>query len=252
MIDKRWRSKVEAALRPIGRGLHRIGVTPDALTIIGLVFACFTGWAAATGRFGWAVVGLVFTGLPDLLDGSVARNSGAAGPRGSFFDSVADRASDFLLLGGVAWYLTGTEHPRQAVLALAVAGVSMLISYERAKAESLGLDAKGGLLERAERLILLGLGFLFNIVVPVLWVMLALGAYTVVFRFVKVWKQAGKPTGVIARQPFRTPKARRVSAGPDAQPPSRRIADWWEARRPRTVGRERTRPSRARSRRARP
>jgi CDP-diacylglycerol--glycerol-3-phosphate 3-phosphatidyltransferase len=252
MIDKRWRSTVEAALRPVGRGLHRIGVTPDALTVIGLLFSVFTMWAAATGRFGWAVLGLILTGLPDILDGSVARNSGAAGPRGSFFDSVADRVSDFLILGGIAWYLADGAHPRQAVLALAVAGVSMLISYERAKAESLGLNAKGGLLERAERLILLGIGFVFDIIVPVMWLMLVLGLITVVYRFVKVWKQAGKPTGVIARQPLRVNRTRRVSTNPDAQPPTRRIADWWESRRPGPSRRERTRPSRARTRRSRP
>ncbi|MEZ5180814.1 MAG: hypothetical protein R2702_02900 [Acidimicrobiales bacterium] len=74
---------------------------------------------------------------------------------------------------------------------MAVLGASMLISYERAKAESLGYDAKGGLMERAERLIALGLGLLFSsVLVPILWVMLALTLVTAGQRFAKVWKQA--------------------------------------------------------------
>ena len=100
--------------------------------------------------------------LPDLLDGAVAKASGTAGPRGAFFDSVSDRVTDALLLGGVAWHLSTTHPGRIAVLPLAVLGASMLISYERAKAESLGFDARGGLMERAERIIALGVGLLFD------------------------------------------------------------------------------------------
>ena len=66
----------------------------------------------------------------------------------------------------------------------------MLISYERARAESLGFQARGGLMERAERLVLLGVGLAFDILVPVLWVMLVLTAFTAIQRFVKVWRQA--------------------------------------------------------------
>ena len=127
---------------------------------------------------------------------------------------LADRFTDAMLLGGVAWYLS-TSHPgRIAVLPLAVLGASMLISYERAKAESLGFDAKGGLMERAERMILLGFGLLFNVIlIPVLWVMLALTMITAGQRFAKVWKQASatvpaKPE----RQRLRTQrKSRRVA-----------------------------------------
>ncbi|MFZ4585123.1 MAG: CDP-alcohol phosphatidyltransferase family protein [Acidimicrobiia bacterium] len=241
MIDKRWRSKVEAALRPVGRGLHRIGVTPDALTIIGLLASCATAWLVATGHLWWAVVGLVATGLPDVLDGSVARNSGRAGPRGSFFDSVADRLSDAILLGGVAWYLGG-KGPHLPVLAFAVAAVSMTISYERAKAESLGLEAKGGLLERAERLILLGIGFAFNVIVPVLWIMLVLGSVTVVTRFVKVWRQAGRPAGAPPRRETRV--TRPVNADGSPRPFTDTLATWWDARRPSPARRERARAQR--------
>ena len=73
---------------------------------------------------------------------------------------------------------------------MAVLALSMLITYERARAESLGFQARGGLMERAERLVLLGVGLAFDILVPVLWIMLVLTAITAVQRFVKVWRQA--------------------------------------------------------------
>ena len=128
----------------------------------------------ANGNLVLAVFGLILTGLPDVLDGSVARQSGTAGRRGAFFDSVCDRVADALLLGGVAWHSTGGDgeladpRPRRARRR------RCSISYERAKAESLGLDARGGVMERAERLVLLGVGLAFDVLVPVLWIMLAL------------------------------------------------------------------------------
>ena len=120
----------------------------------------------------------------------MARQSGRAGPRGAFFDSVCDRVADAALFIGVAWYLAETGVASEAVLAMAVLALSMLITYERARAESLGFQARGGLMERAERLVLLGVGLAFDILVPVLWIMLVLTAFTAVQRFVKVWRQA--------------------------------------------------------------
>ena len=94
-----------------------------------------------------------------------------------------------LLFGGVAWYLAD-ESEYLPVLVLAVLALSMIITYERARAESLGFSARGGLMERAERLVLLAIGLLFDILVPMMWIMLALTAVTAVHRFVKVWRQA--------------------------------------------------------------
>ena len=80
--------------------------------------------------------------------------------RGAFFDSVADRISDAFLFGGVAWYLAAHHHGEMVLLPFAILAVTSLISYQRAKAELLGLSAKGGLMERAERFILLGFCFI--------------------------------------------------------------------------------------------
>jgi CDP-diacylglycerol--glycerol-3-phosphate 3-phosphatidyltransferase len=192
MLDRRWRANAERALEPVGRGLHIIGVSADGLTVFGLFAAAGTAVLIANGNLVWAVLGLVLTGLPDVLDGSVARQSGTAGRRGAFFDSVCDRVADALLLGGVAWHLTGrgSELP---VLVLAVLAASMLVSYERAKADAIGLSAHGGVMERAERMVLLGVGLAFDVLVPVLWIMLVLTALTAVHRFVMVWRQASAP-----------------------------------------------------------
>jgi CDP-diacylglycerol--glycerol-3-phosphate 3-phosphatidyltransferase len=194
MFDGRWRSTFEKGLRPIGAQIRRTGITANHLTTTGLVMAVAASVVIANG---WLHIGLVLlflTSVPDVLDGAVAKASGTASPRGAFFDSVIDRVSDALLLGGVAWYLAATQPGRVAVLPLAVLAASMLVSYERAKAEALGFDARGGLMERAERLALLALGLLFEaLLVPVLWVMLVLTLDTAVQRFVKVWRQASAP-----------------------------------------------------------
>ena len=189
MLDGRLRATVSRGLTPIGRGLQRAGIGPDALTLFGLVCSVATALLIASGHLLWAVLGLSVSGLVDLLDGSVARTSGRASPRGAFFDSVMDRASDAVVFGGVAWYL-GRNSGRLPVLAFAAAALAMLISYERAKAEGLGYDARGGLMERAERMVILGVGLVFDVLVPVLWIMVVLMAVTSIQRFVKVWRQA--------------------------------------------------------------
>jgi CDP-diacylglycerol--glycerol-3-phosphate 3-phosphatidyltransferase len=208
MLDRRWRGKAERALEPVGRALHTIGLSADGLTVFGLVAAAGTAVLIANGNLVLAVFGLVLAGLPDILDGSVARQSGTAGRRGSFFDSVCDRVADALLLGGVAWHYSGNGE--LVVLVLAVLAVSMLVSYERAKAEALGLNARGGFMERAERLVLLGVGLAFDVLVPVLWLMLALTTLTAVHRFVMVWRQAtqAEPTQPAARRDAHAPRLR--------------------------------------------
>jgi CDP-diacylglycerol--glycerol-3-phosphate 3-phosphatidyltransferase len=194
MFDGQFRVHAERSLRPVGAGLRRTGISADHLTVLGIVMAAGAAVAIGNGAFRAGLLLLILTAVPDVLDGAVAKASGTASPRGAFFDSVIDRISDALLLGGVAWYLASTEGGRVAVLPFAVAAASMLISYERARAESLGFDARGGLMERAERLVFLGFGLLFeSLLVPVLWVMLALTIFTAAQRFARVWAQATAP-----------------------------------------------------------
>jgi len=191
MFHKRLRPSVEQKLRPVGANLRKSGISADQLTMLGLVMAVGASIAIAAGALRVGFLLLILTAVPDVLDGAVAKASGTASPRGAFFDSVADRVADALLLGGVAWYLSDHNGGHIVVLPLAVLAMSLIISYERAKAESLGFDARGGLMERAERIIALGLGLLFEtLLVPVLWLMLVLTTFTAVQRFVVVWNQA--------------------------------------------------------------
>lgn len=191
MFDGNWREMVNRGLDPLGANLRRAGFSADMLTVCGIAFAATAAITIGAGYLTLGFVFLVLTGIPDALDGAVAKASGTSSTRGAFFDSVSDRLTDALLFGGIAWYLADERGGRWPLLAMAVMGSAMLISYQRAKAESLGFDAKGGLMERAERFIVLAVGLLFGqILVPVLWVMLVLTAATAVQRFVKVWRQA--------------------------------------------------------------
>ena len=191
MFDKRLRPSVEQKLRPVGANLRKSGISADQLTLLGLVMAVGASVAIGMGALRVGFLLLILTAVPDVLDGAVAKASGTASPRGAFFDSVADRVTDALLLGGAAWYLSDTNGGHIVVLPLAVLAMSLIISYERAKAESLGFDARGGLMERAERIIALGLGLLFEaLLVPILWLMLVLTTITAIQRFVTVWNQA--------------------------------------------------------------
>ena len=190
MFDKRCRVGVERTLRPVGSGLRRIGVSANQLTVLGLVLSVASAVAIANGRLIVGAVLLALSAVPDVLDGAVAKASGTASPRGAFFDSVVDRVSDTFVLGGVAWYLASVDGGHAAILPLAVVGASNLVSYERARAESLGFSAKGGLMERAERMLAVGTGLVLSaVLVPVLWLMLVLTLVTAVHRFVMVWRQ---------------------------------------------------------------
>jgi len=209
MFDGRWLAGVDKARQPVGSVIRRTGLSADHLTLLGLVLAGATAVALGTGRLGLGLVLLVATAFADLLDGPVAKAGGTAGPRGAFFDSVADRVSDSLVLGGLAWHVASEHGAHAAVLPLAVLATSNLISYERAKAESLGYSAKGGLMERAERIIVLCVALAWSaLLVPVLWLMLALTLMTAVQRFATVWRQATSG---------RRSAARRGAARPDAK-----------------------------------
>jgi CDP-diacylglycerol--glycerol-3-phosphate 3-phosphatidyltransferase len=195
MFDGSFRKPVDAAVKPIGAALRKTKLTPDHLTVVGLVIGALAAGAVGSGRLRLGLVLVILAALPDLLDGALAKASQSSSQRGAFFDSTVDRITDALLLGGIAYYFAVTEDPRLAVLPFAVSAASSVVSYQRAKAESLGLDAKGGLMERAERIVLLCIGLLIEpwvdgALVWILWGMLVLISITAIQRFVKVWRQA--------------------------------------------------------------
>ncbi|MDE0669640.1 MAG: CDP-alcohol phosphatidyltransferase family protein [bacterium] len=188
MFDGRWRVGVDRVLDPIGKTLGRVGVRADHVTLFGVAAAAATAAMVVIDRFGLAFSFIVLTGLGDLLDGPVAKAAGTVSVRGAFLDSVSDRVSDTLILGALAYHLL--DEGILALLPVAVLASGQFVSYLRAKAESLGLDARGGLAERAERFVVL----CFGLLVPgwlayVLWALLGLTLVTVVQRFAKIWRQ---------------------------------------------------------------
>ena len=204
MFDGKFRAPVDAAVRPIGTLLRRTGLSPDHLTILGLLVAVGAGVAIGAGEMLLGFFLVILAALPDLLDGALAKASNQVSQRGAFFDSVIDRVTDAILFAGLAYYYAAGSSPRLAMVPFGIMAISAVISYERAKAESLGLEAKGGLMERAERIILLLLGLLIPpLLLPILWAMLVLCAVTAVQRFVKVWKQAGVTPRTAAKMEIR-------------------------------------------------
>ena len=210
MFDGRFKTQIERYVRPVGESLRRTGLSPDHFTLLGLCVAAASAVAIGTGKMQLGLLLVICSALPDLLDGALAKASNSASQRGAFFDSVVDRVSDSFLFGGVAWFYASSDTPKFSIVPFAILGASLIISYERAKAESLGLYAKGGLMERAERIILLCFGLLFDSLLKwVMVVMLVLVVMTAVQRFAKVWKQAAVAPVTAEKQAIR--RSRRAS-----------------------------------------
>jgi CDP-diacylglycerol--glycerol-3-phosphate 3-phosphatidyltransferase len=246
MFDGHWRQAVDRTTKPVGETLVRVGITADVLTIFGLAMSVVLAVMVGTGHFLVAIAMLFATGLPDLFDGPVAKASGTESIRGAFFDSVADRISDGFLLGGVAWFLAASHHGEMVLLPFAILAVVSLISYQRAKAELLGLSASGGLMERAERFIVLGLCFIAAAIspaafVPALWVFFALTVVTAADRFVRVWREAEGPVRTAATEADHFPEhgtdhTRRTLVRWQTGRVDSRWSAWRQARAQRQVG----------------
>nr|HEX4314274.1 CDP-alcohol phosphatidyltransferase family protein [Kofleriaceae bacterium] len=143
-------------LGPIERAL--LGrVSPNAVTTVSLLMCALTGVAAALGKLPAAVWLYAFAGILDVLDGRLARLQNKQTASGALFDSVSDRWGELFALTGYAWYLHDSPWMLAAVLVL---GSSMMVSYTRARAESLNIKLTGGVMQRAERVTLCALGTL--------------------------------------------------------------------------------------------
>ena len=199
MLDLHGRKYAEKVTGPIGVALYKIGITADALTILGLLVAIATGVAVGSGNHLLAAVGVAVAGIPDLLDGAIARASGKVNSRGAFLDSLFDRLSDAALFVGAVWYFSHREKAAFASLAAAAMAVSLLISYARAIGEKMGFNVKGGIMERAERLIVFGISLALGYLWVGLWIIFILGSVTLGQRHWKVWKQATEANGLKTR-----------------------------------------------------
>jgi CDP-diacylglycerol--glycerol-3-phosphate 3-phosphatidyltransferase len=181
-------------LDAIVRWLALARINPNVLTFLGLVVntgaALLFGYANGANQarmFRYAGLVIIGSGFFDLVDGRVARASNQVTRFGGFFDSVVDRYSDAALFFGLlVYYARGGRFFYMLLTALVMIS-SIMVSYTRARAESLIGSCKVGFMERPERLVLLIIGALFNVMAPVLWVIAVLSTITVIHRIQYTW-----------------------------------------------------------------
>lgn len=190
MLTKKIGAALRWVLYKIVGALAATGIHPNLLTFFGLVINTWACVLFAQGSFRAAGGVMLFAGLFDMVDGRVARAQGRVTKFGGFFDSVIDRYSDLVIYLGLLIYYAGVNRNRYAVLVgVAMAG-SVMVSYTRARAESLIPSCKGGFWERPERIVLLIIGALADKMAPALW-LLAIGPnITVIHRILLTWREA--------------------------------------------------------------
>lgn len=196
---ERFRSFWQGLLNPVVQLFLRLGISPDVVTFVGTL-GVVVGALAFFPRGELLVGVLVITAFvfSDLVDGQMARLSGRTSVFGAFWDSTLDRFGDAAIFIGLALYFAGPgDSEPNLYLSLYCLVTGSVTSYVRARAESLGMDAKGGLAERADRLVLIlvatGLSELLGlpVLVPVaLWLLAAASTWTVGYRIAKVHRQA--------------------------------------------------------------
>src|ERR1700719_4588053 len=169
--------------------LAATGIPPNVITWSALVLNLWAGILFAAGRFAAAGGFMILAGLCDLLDGPVARRQNRVSLFGGFLDSILDRYADLILFLGLLVYYAQVNRFRYAVLAGAAMAGSVMVSYAKARAESLVPKAEVGFWDRPERLVLMILGALVNRMPIALWI-LAIGPnVTVIHRILHTWKQ---------------------------------------------------------------
>jgi CDP-diacylglycerol---glycerol-3-phosphate 3-phosphatidyltransferase len=176
-------------LRHVVSGLAATGITPNMFTFLGLVVNSLAAVLFAMGRFHNAAAVLFLAGFLDMADGQVARRVGRVTAFGAFFDSTLDRYSDLALYMGLVVYYTLIGRTFYMALAAVAMASSFMVSYSRARAESLIPSCKVGFMERPERLVLLIIGGAFAKMAPVLWVIAIISTITVIHRVVYTWQE---------------------------------------------------------------
>ncbi len=193
-------------------------VSANAITAFSLLLCAATGVAAATGHFAAATWMYAVAGILDVLDGRLARLTGEQTAQGALFDSVSDRWGELFVFTGFIWYLHDSPWMLAAVGAI---GASQMVSYTRARAEGLGLELKGGLMQRAERIVLLCVGVLIaawyaadpetrSVAAPIIggvMTVLAVGSTgTAITRWIAAYRMlAARPTEPVEIEPTPAP-----------------------------------------------
>ena len=176
-------------LDKIVAALAATGINPNLLTFLGLLVNLSASVMFARGRFGNAAALIFLAGFLDILDGQVARRQNRVTAFGAFYDSTLDRYSDMALYMGLLIYYAVNGRASYVILAAVATAGSVMVSYARARAESLIPTCKVGFMERPERLALLIIGGTFNRMAPVLWVIAVVSTITVIHRIVYTWQE---------------------------------------------------------------
>jgi CDP-diacylglycerol--glycerol-3-phosphate 3-phosphatidyltransferase len=165
-LRDRLQKGIYKVIDPLVRGLIKIGLTPNAVTTIGLllnigvavifIIGAERGHRGDLRYVGWAGALVLFAGLFDMLDGQVARLGNMSSTFGALFDSVLDRYSEFVMFLGICYYLVSHHYFISSLFAFIALIGSMMVSYTRARSEGLGIENKGGLMQRPERVVLVG------------------------------------------------------------------------------------------------
>ncbi len=191
------RARLSRLFNPMGGRLVRAGVSPDVVTVLGTC-GVLVGALVFVTR-GWLLTGLMIITLSvctDMLDGAMARARGYSTPFGAFLDSTMDRIADAAVFGSVAFWLATSGQSGAAAAALICLAAGQVVSYAKARAQSVGIDCNVGIAERAERLVLIGVGALLSILgVPyvfavALWLLAVLTVFTAGQRIVHVYRQS--------------------------------------------------------------
>lgn len=191
MFPERLQIGVRRAIEWGVSPLAAMGLTPNAATVLGFLLNVVTAGVIATGHLSIGGMLLFVSAAFDMLDGALARITRSQSSFGAFLDSLLDRYSEAAILAALIYVFTVRGETGVVVLAYLVAVGSLMISYARARAEGLGLQAKVGIAPRPERVIILGVGLLINVqtTVAALFVLAVLTHVTAVQRLYHVWRQ---------------------------------------------------------------
>lgn len=183
------RVRFKGVLDPVGAFFNRLGIMPNTMTIIGLVGNILGAIMVSQGELTLGGILILVMGPVDALDGTMARLRGMAGEFGALVDSVTDRYSELVIFAGLLYYYVSQDNELAALVVFAAAAGSVLVSYIRARAQSIGYDTKVGILTRVERYLVLAPSLVFNIPMVGLWIIAILANVTALQRIVDVRRQ---------------------------------------------------------------
>lgn len=181
---------VRGQVQRLGFYLAQTRLTPNAFTLIGLLLNIVVATIIASGNLLLGGIMALVAGAFDMLDGAVARSTGQVTKFGGFFDSTLDRYSEAIVYFGLLIYLMNTDAGTTAVAVLFAAIIgSLMVSYSRARAEAVGVDAEVGIFARPERIILLAILLMFDQPVIALWILAIVTNFTTMQRIFHVWRK---------------------------------------------------------------